>query len=215
MKTMKILNIDGDSIPNFEKIGIIVPLDKGELFVIPTDTHWGLCVSPNFPKSIKRVFDIKHRPLNLPLPLFPANLEKAVELLGKKPGILFRKLSEKFWPGALTIIDKSERIFNSGLTSDGNKIGLRIPDHPLTQEIIDTCREGYLAVTSVNRHGEPALNSIDEIRNEFDEEIHILINNNRKMKMQPSTVVDISTGKIKCVREGVIPLSEIMSVVSS
>ena len=209
---MKIFNVDGDFVPTFEKIGIIIPIDKGELCIIPTDTQWGLAVSPNFPESIKKIFNIKRRPSDMPLPLFTANLEKAIDLLGKKPSSLFRKLTDKFWPGALTIIEKSECKFHDGLSSVGNKIGLRIPAHPLTLEIISSVREKYLAVTSVNRHGDPAITLVEEVIKEFDGEIPMLIDNNFKMNMQPSTVVDISDGQIKCVREGVIPFSEIMSV---
>jgi len=211
---MQIIEINGDSIPLFDKVGIIVPVDKGEIFVLPTDTQWGMGVSPNFPRAIKKVFAIKQRPLNMPLPLFAASYEKAVELIGGKPSLLFRKLSDAFWPGALTIITKSEREFNEGLFSDGSKIGIRIPNHPVTLEIIRASREGYLAVTSVNRHDKPVLTSVEEIANEFGDDIHFLVNNNRKMTMKPSTVVDISGDDIEIIREGEIPAKEINRVIS-
>lgn len=211
---MQIMNIDGDSIPTFDKVGIIVPVDKGEIFVLPTDTQWGMGVSPNFPRAIKKIFAIKQRPLNMPLPLFTATTEKAIELIGAKPPSMFRKLADAFWPGALTIITKSEHEFNEGLFSPGNKIGIRIPNHPVTLEIIRSSREGYLAVTSVNRHDKPVLASVEEIGNEFGNEIHFLINNNRKMTMKPSTVVDISGDEVEIIRKGGISAEEINRVIS-
>lgn len=214
MPQMQIVNIDTDIIPSYHKVGIIVPIDKGKIFVIPTDTLWGLGVSPNFPDAIKKIFTIKKRPLNMPLPLFVASKDRAVELLGGKPSLMFRKLADAFWPGALTIIEKSENEFNKGLFSEGNKIGIRIPNHPIAIELIMSSREGYLAVTSVNYHDEPVLTSIEDIQNQFGNDIHLLVNHNSKMTETPSTVVDITGNEVVIIREGAIPSDEITGLFS-
>jgi len=206
---MKIIKIEGDTIPTYQKINIIIPVDKGELFIMPTDTLWGLGVSPIFPSAIKELFKIKKRPLDRPLPLLVATVKFAEELIGSKPSKMFFRLAEKFWPGPLTIIAKSKKEFAEGLYAPGNRIGLRIPAHPIAREIIEASRNKYLAVTSANRHGNPEPKTIDELRKEFESDVFMIIESDIPMMQNPSTVVDISSGEIRIIREGAIPGDQI------
>lgn len=209
---MHIVEIKGNMIPAFEKIGLIVPIDKGELFVMPTDTLWGLGVCISNPQAVKNLFRVKKRPLNIPLPMFPADIQKAFELTGDRPSPLFRQLAEKFWPGPLTIIVQSELVFPEGLYSFGNRIGLRIPNHPIAREIVDISRDRVLAVTSANLHGKPEPLTIEEIDKQIGEHVKILIQSDFPMSMQPSTVIDISRGELVVLREGAISKKEILNV---
>ena len=208
---MHVVELTGDSIPSYEKIGIIVPIDKGELFVMPTDTLWGLGVCTSNPQAIKRLFKLKNRPLTVPLPMFPADIEKAYAMTGEKPSTLFRKLAEKFWPGPLTIIVQSDLVFPEGLFSVGNRIGLRIPDHPIAQEIVNISRDRVLAVTSANLHGQPEPETIEEIDNQIGVHVRILIKTKHPMSMTASTVVDISRDELVVLREGAIAKKDILA----
>jgi L-threonylcarbamoyladenylate synthase len=212
---MKIIRIEGDTIPIYQKIGIIIPIDKGELFIMPTDTLWGICVSPIFTTAVSELFKIKGREIDQPLPLLTANIKFAEELIGTKPSKIFFKLAEKFWPGALTIIIKSRKEFVEGLYGPGNTIGLRIPAHPIAREIIEASRDKYLAATSANRHGKPVLKTIDELKKEFESDVFMIIESNLPMMNNPSTVVDMSSDKVRIVREGAISEREIFSVIQS
>ena len=90
MSSIQITHVHGDSIPQFDKVNIIIPIDKGELFIMPTDTFWGIGVSPGFPKSIRKLFDIKQRPPDMPFPLFPADYDMAEQLIGTSPSLMFK-----------------------------------------------------------------------------------------------------------------------------
>ena len=155
MAKMKSIKIKGTMVSPYEQVHIIVPIDRGELFIMPTDTIWGLGVCITYPDAIKKLFRIKGRPLGQPLVLMPADISRAEELIDSTPSVLFRKLANNFWPGPLTIIVRSERALPEGLYSEGNRIGLRIPDHAIAREIISASRERVLAVTSANRFRQP------------------------------------------------------------
>lgn len=215
MPAMKRIQISGNVILPYQKVSLIIPIDKGELFILPTDTIWGLGVCISYPDAVKKLFKVKGRPTGQPLVLFPADYNKALELINSTPSMIFKKLAKKFWPGALTIITTSERVFPEGLYSDGNRIGMRIPNHPIAREIVEASREKVLAITSANRFRQPDILDADELYNEFKDEVSMMIESDIRMVNVPSTVVDISRDDVKILREGAIPRDEILKTIGS
>ena len=210
-RKITVVKIEGDTISPFAKINLIIPIDKGELFIMPTDTLWGLGVSPVFPDAVKELFKVKRRPPDQPLPLLVSDMNTVEFLIGSKPSKLFTKLAGKFWPGPLTIITQSSRSFADGIAGPGGKIGLRMPKHPIAIEIIDATREKYLAVTSANRHGKPIPSTVESLRKEFQKDVFLLIQSDHEMLNMPSTVVDITSGKVEMIRKGALSSIEILS----
>src|SRR4051812_27647900 len=69
---------------------------------MPTDTVYGLVAVASDDGAVRRVYEVKGRPHDQPLPLFVGSIEQA-ELIADltEPA---RRLAERFWPGALTIV---------------------------------------------------------------------------------------------------------------
>ena len=172
------------------------------MVALPTDTVWGLLVRPDDPAAVERVYAMKGRPKNQPLQLLVADLETARSLLPKDfDDPRFLALAERFWPGPLTLIVPAGRPFPAiGATE---RLGLRIPNHPELRALLRALG-GYLAATSLNRSGEPPVQSEAEARR-FPVD---LVMGGKTPTGHASSVVDLSKGTI--LRADAIPEGELL-----
>lgn len=173
-------------------------LREGGIVAFPTDTVWGILVRPDDPAAVARVYAMKGRPTDQPLQLLVADLETAKRLLPegfRDPR--FTALAKRFWPGPLTLVVPAGRPFPAIAAT--KRLGLRIPDHPELRELLRALG-GYLAATSLNRSGEPPVQSEAEARR-FPVD---LVVPGAAPKGQASSVVDLTEGRV--VRAEAIPL---------
>lgn len=136
------------------------------IFALATDTIWGLACLARDRVSVEKIFELKGRNCSQPLVLFTKDLRSA-ELLQHIPKELSPWL-EKHWPGGLTLVSKalSDKYKHCHPLTD--TIGLRIPNHENTLNLLKELREP-LAVTSLNRSGEPPVRHQSDIPNLFPE----------------------------------------------
>src|SRR4029078_2222356 len=116
-------------------------LREGGLVAFPTETVYGLGADATNGQAVAAIFAAKGRPLFNPLIVHVADLEEArrhVELSHRA-----QALSEKFWPGALTLVlPRRKNSPLSLLVSAGlDTVALRAPSHPAAIALLkDTCR---------------------------------------------------------------------------
>ncbi len=60
---------------------VVKSLQSGGVVVVPTDTVYGLAVSPDFAVSVERLYELKQRPRHMNLPIMVADIA-AMESLG-------------------------------------------------------------------------------------------------------------------------------------
>lgn len=126
---------------------------RAELVVLPTDTVYGIAADAFSAKGVTRLLDAKGRTRQSPPPVLVPNTQTLAALASEVPAGV-EMLVEKFWPGALTIVLEAQPSLQWDLGDTGGTVALRMPEHPLTLEIL---REtGPLAVSSANKTGEPA-----------------------------------------------------------
>src|SRR3954447_4541661 len=82
---------------------IVGCLEKGGVVLLPTDTVYGLAVSPNFDESITRLFALKRRPRNVNLPIMVASYAELEPLGFKVSEAASRLLRSPLIPGSLTL----------------------------------------------------------------------------------------------------------------
>lgn len=171
----------------------------GELIVLPTDTVYGVGTRPDDPAATARLFRVKGRPRGLAIPVLVADRSGAQEV-ARWDGPA-QALADRFWPGPLTIVlPRTERSRGWELGGDGSTIAVRIPRHPLALEIL--ALTGPLAVTSANRSGEPTAPTIDGVRAALGDAVAIYLGEEGPLEERPSTVVELSGGRVRVLREG-------------
>jgi tRNA threonylcarbamoyl adenosine modification protein (Sua5/YciO/YrdC/YwlC family) len=169
----------------------------GGLVVLPTDTVYGIGCAPWDPQAIGRLFEAKRRPRSLVLPVLAFDVAAAERLA--LMDVLARRLAERFWPGALTLVlPRSAESASWPLGEERDTIGLRVPASGTALELLRAA--GPLAVTSANPSGAPTPATCEEIRAVFAAAVAVYLCADEQIAGRASTVVDVAGGRI--LREG-------------
>ena len=182
-------------------------LEKGGAVVLPTETVYGLFAKSLDKKAVDHVYQLKRRPRDKALNLNVAHLDDILNFSKNQPPYL-QKLVDSFLPGPLTIIleanGKVPYWVNSGLPT----VGFRMPSHPITLELI---REfGPLIGPSANISGHTSGVSFEEILKDFGQEV-LGIEDDTFLTGQDSTILDLSSDKVKILRQGSITREDILA----
>lgn len=175
----------------------------GKIICFPTDTVYGVGALANDESAIKKIYKMKNRSDNKPLPILCSKVSQVEEYayISKKA----KDLMEKYWPGALTIIlNKKEGAFDNIAEAT---LAFRMPDSSVSLKIID--HFSLLATTSVNTSGEKELNSVSEIEEKFSSYIDYLVIDSATFSSVASTIVDATSDTLKVIRQGNVVINEI------
>ena len=176
-------------------------LKSGGIIAIPTDTVYGLGADPFNADAVQKLYTIKGRPDDKPIPLVLSSVADVQRVARNLPDFFFH-LTDRFWPGGLTIIVEAKELLPV-LTAGGNTVGVRIPDNPLLLKILQAFG-GPAAITSANLSGEPPATSPQEIGEELASRIDVIVDGGKTPGPIPSTVYDISVSPPVIRRHGVI-----------
>ena len=173
-------------------------LVAGQIVGIPTDTVYGLAANALHTGASDRLFVLKRRPRRLDLPVLVADVDQGLELATGVPDVA-RRLMDRWWPGALTIVVPRRPDLEADLGDDEATIGLRCPDHEVPLAL---CREvGPLATTSANLHGDETGTTAADVAAIFGDAVAVVIDGGR-CEGSPSTVVDCTGLDVKLLRPG-------------
>ncbi|MGT2925645.1 L-threonylcarbamoyladenylate synthase [Streptococcus cuniculipharyngis] len=185
---------------------IIELIQAGQAVVLPTETVYGLFAQAFDEKAVDRVYQLKQRPREKALNLNVASFDDILAYSQQQPACL-AKLYQDFLPGPLTIILQSnERVpawINSGLAT----VGFRLPNHPLTREIIQ--RTGPLIGPSANVSGQASGRVFAEIMRDFAGQVTGVADDQAILGVD-STILDLSRPKARILRQGSITREELL-----
>lgn len=185
-------------------------LAAGQVVALPTDTVYGLGADPFSTGGADRLFVLKRRPREVDLPLLVADEEQALALATAVPDPA-RRLMDRFWPGALTVVLPRRPDLRADLGADEATVGVRCPAHPVPLAL---CRAyGPVATTSANLHGEPTATTAAEVAAVFGDAVAVVLDGG-PCTGAPSTVVDCTGAAPKLLREGRIPWDDVMAALA-
>jgi L-threonylcarbamoyladenylate synthase len=185
-------------------------LEGGGLVAIPTETVFGLAARADDDGAIKRIFQAKGRPQDNPLIVHIAEEGQLAALCTSVPEYA-RRLAASWWPGPLTLVlpaaDQVSRTATAGLDT----VGIRIPDHPETRDIL---RKVGLptAAPSANRSGRPSPTTWEAVREDLDGRIDAVFKSGPTAVGLESTVVDCTCDAPIILRPGAISLTDIQAI---
>jgi L-threonylcarbamoyladenylate synthase len=189
----------------FDLSEAIAALRKGNLVVYPTDTLYALGADIYNKYAVRRVFEVKKRPWDVPLPVAVSSFDDIDRFAFVNERA--RCLADIFLPGPLTLVLKKRKNVPNVVTGGLDKIAVRIPDNEVALDLLFNF--GPLTVTSANMHGSKVPYVIEDIRGEFKDDIAVYIDYKR-LDGSPSTIVDITGKKPVVLREGTIKKKEIL-----
>jgi L-threonylcarbamoyladenylate synthase len=180
---------------------------EGKPVVFPTDTVYGLGTNAFMPKAVLDVFRIKGRPVEKPLILLiadPEDVEKYVLEVRESA----RALIKQYWPGPLTLIFNKAPNIPSEVTAGGQTIGVRCPDNEVARTLIRMVGNA-LATTSANLAGQPSPKNAAEAQANLGGRVAYIVDGGPSKLGIASTVIDLSSGEPKLIREGSIRWGEL------
>ena len=200
-----------------------VSIGRSELVVVPTDTVYGLAADAFSPEGVRALLAAKGRGPQSPPPVLIGTVQTLHALAEDVPDVANR-LAETFWPGALTMILKSQSSLTWDLGETKGTVALRMPDHKIALALLQ--ETGPLAVSSANLTGQPAATTCQQAEQYLGESVAVYLDGGNSPKGEASTIIDLTdlvdsidgdgkistSGKTKIVRRGPLSAEKIRSI---
>lgn len=174
-------------------------LKSGGVIVYPTETLYGIGTLASNKDGVERIFEIKGRPQGKPIPLLVKNLDMLSQIA--ENSVLASALSEKFWPGRLTMILNLTSILPELISCGSGKIALRISAHPFLKSLFELIDEP-LTSTSANLSGDQNLLDSEALIETFNSKVDLIVDSGKIPESRGSTIVDLTLDTPQILREG-------------
>ena len=186
-------------------------LRSGGLVAFPTDTVYGLAAYPWDEAAVERLYRVKERPEDLPIPLLlsdAAQLSQVAVLTER-----CRVLPERFWPGGLTLV-LPKKAAVSGAISERPTVAVRVPDLAWTRDLIRDAG-GVLAVTSANISGDPSPVTALQVEAQLGGRIPLILDGGACPVGVASTILDCSVSPPLLLRRGAVGEADLRGAIGA
>ncbi len=186
-------------------------LRTGELVVFPTETVYGLGANAADPVAVRKIFEVKGRPADHPVIVHLDNPRYLHRWVSNMPPVA-EQLAAKFWPGPLTLILPKADNVNDIVTGGQDSIGIRVPSHPIAQQLL-TAFGGGVAAPSANRFGRLSPTKPEHVREELGGAVRVLLDGGDSPIGLESTIVSCLGNEARLLRPGFITRSQLAQIV--
>lgn len=176
---------------------------SGGLVAIPTETVYGLAADASNETAVRRIFAAKGRPADHPLIVHLARAEQLAEWAAEVPSAA-AVLAAACWPGPLTVLVPRAAHVLDVVTGGRASVGIRVPAHPLTTELLDRFGGG-LAAPSANRFGEVSPTTAQHVVRDLgdvDGGVDLVLDGGPCPIGVESTIVDCTVDPVQVLRPG-------------
>jgi tRNA threonylcarbamoyl adenosine modification protein (Sua5/YciO/YrdC/YwlC family) len=151
---------------------------------------------------------VKTRSRHKPLSLLIESVEQAEYLAAWPLYDAFYAITDKYWPGPLTIIVKASSRLPLKVTANTGNVALRVPAARIPVEVIRAAGVPITA-TSANISGASGCTTADGVRQQLGGRIGMIVDGGTSPRDVASTIIDMSGDKTTILRQGAIPESEL------
>ena len=161
----------------------VAALLSGRAVILPTDTVYGLCA---LPEHVDVLYELKGRDRSKPVALLAADVDALVAAVpALDPSVL-----GQFLPGPYTLVF--------------GDVGVRVPNLPPAADAVVRA-VGVVAATSANLSGGPDPRRVEDIPEEIRAACGAVVDVG-ELPGVPSTVIDLTGGEPRILRQGAGPL---------
>jgi tRNA threonylcarbamoyl adenosine modification protein (Sua5/YciO/YrdC/YwlC family) len=173
-------------------------LKAGGIIIFPTDTYYGLGCDIFNKEGIEQIFRIKNEVDNKLLSFICSDL-KDISQYAKVSDYAYRTMKHLL-PGPYTFILPAAKLVPKKLWSKRKTVGIRVPDHAVTIQIVKELGHPIVSTSTTTRKGEPVIDPF-EIKNIFNSQVDLMLASNN-ISFKPSSVIDLSGDEPEIIREG-------------
>jgi len=190
---------------------------EGGVAVLPTDTVYGVCCSPDDERAAQRLYALKGRPAARPAAVMFFALEPALAALGDLSPDESAAL-QALLPGPVTVLlaNPAQR-FAPACRTDPHTLGLRVPRLPERLAALAAMR-GPVMQTSANMSGEPDARNLAEVPESIRAGADLVLDGG-ELPGRPSTVVDLRDyaehRRWHVLREGALPRDAVRAALTA
>jgi len=195
----------------FDLAKAVTLLNNESLVAIPTETVYGLAGNIYSDTSIRKIFELKKRPLYNPLIVHLKSyteLEKVASAVPEKA----RVLAETFWPGPLTLVLKKQNNISDLITAGKDTVAVRVPNHPLALALLQEL-DFPLAAPSANPFGSISPTTAAHVTTYFDASQLFVLDGGACTKGIESTIVGFEEDQPVLYRAGATSIAAIEAIV--
>lgn len=184
---------------------VVQVLNEGGVIAYPTDTTFGLGCDLSNKQAIDRLYQIKGMSRDQALAFICPDLSDIAKYAVVENQVY--RVLKRFLPGPYTFILQATREVPKIVQTKQKTVGIRVPDHPIAIAIVRELGRPLISSTA-GRHGQDPLVDPWEIDQEFGG-LDLVIDGGDAGGTVPTTVVDLSQGDVRIVREGAGPVDDL------
>ena len=196
-------NITHESLDSLKKAVFL--LNNQKLVALKTETVYGVACDPSNILAIKRVYELKKRPVFNPLIIHVDSIKlvEKIALIDHDSKLMMKE----FWPGPLTLIlpRKKNNIIHDFAVSGLDTVAVRLPASKLIKNIISKFKKP-IAAPSANESGYVSATDAKHVIDSFGDKIDLIIDSGRADYGIESTILDMTCKPYEVKRLGVIDL---------
>jgi L-threonylcarbamoyladenylate synthase len=186
-------------------------LENNGLVGIPTETVYGLAANGFNETAIKKIFELKKRPLFNPLILHIKSADYLTQVASEIPELAVT-LAREFWPGPLTLVLKKHTHIPNIVSAGKETVAVRVPNHPVTLDLLNRL-DFPLAAPSANPFGSISPTNSAHVSGYFKEELELILEGGSCQKGVESTIVGFENGEPILYRHGALSIEDIEKVI--
>ncbi len=188
----------------------LVVLRRGGLVGIPTETVYGLAADARNEQAVRRIFATKGRPADHPLIVHIADAALVGQWACDLPPAA-AILAGACWPGPLTLLLRRRPDVLDAVTGGRDTVGVRVPAHPLTGELLARFGGG-LAAPSANLFGQVSPTTAAHVAHDLGDLVDYVLDGGACPIGVESTIVDCTTAPPQILRPGGISVEQIVAL---
>ncbi len=179
-------------------------LNDGGVIAYPTDTVYGLGCDIQNKGAIERLYQLKGMPREHPLAFICPDLSD-ISKYAVVENAVYRVL-RRFLPGPYCFVLQATRDVPKIVQTKQKTVGIRVPNHPVTIALVRELGRPLISTTASRPGAEPFVDpwEIDQEFNGLD-----LVIDGDAGGTVPTTVIDLSQGDVRIVREGAGPIEDL------
>ena len=182
-------------------------LEASGVVAVPTETVYGLAGNAYDEAAVRKIFHIKQRPSFDPLIVHASSLAQIQSFVKHLPTKALQ-LAERFWPGSLTLVLAKAPIIPEVVTSGLPTVGVRIPQHTLTLQLLQQLAFP-LAAPSANPFGYISPTTPQHVQEQLGQKIPYILAGGACTIGVESTIVGFEASQPVIYRLGGVSLEAI------
>ncbi len=184
-------------------------LIDGELVACPTGTFYALMALVDNHSALNRIADLKGEDRGGKPLLVLIDQEARAHCYAREVPEEAEGLMARFWPGPLTLLFLAQNGLHPGLVGPARTVGLRVEGRASVRRLVRMVDRG-LTGTSANPSGAPPPTTADEVLDYFGDQVAVVLDGGPTPGGLPSTIIDVSLGVPRVLRDGGLPLNELI-----